>query len=330
MSILSGIMNMVTPVIIDRVAAALGINSTIARTAINLALPAILGAFANKAATPAGASDLFRAVGSADAGLFGSIGNALSGAGKDDLINSGTSTMNNLLGSGTVTSLANSIGTKAGLGGGIASMLLPLVGQMALSGLAKTSAGKDASGLASMLASEAASFGGATPRAAQPVHTPPVAAAPGGMGMMRWLLPLVALAAVLWYFMGGSGVDEKAMMDKAATTAMPSLTVEGVDVGKQMTSVFGTLQSELAAVKDVATAQTALPKIQDAAKSVDAVAAVAGKFSAEQKTAVGAMISAALPAVRAVADKAMATQGVGDILKPVIDGLFAKIDAMAK
>jgi hypothetical protein len=275
---------------------------------------------------------LFRAVSSADSGLFGPIGDALSGSGKDQLINSGTSTLNNLLGSGAVNSMANSIGSKAGLGGGVASMLLPLVGQMALSGLAKSSAGKDASGLASMLASEAASFGGGSAPRMAPTAPPPPAAAPGGMGMMRWLIPLIALAGLLWYFLGNKGMDDKAKMEEKATMAPATggLTVDGIDVGQQVTSVFGTLQTALGGVTDVATAQAALPKIQDVAKTVDGMSAVAAKFTPEQKTAAGSLISTALPAIRAIADKALATQGVGDILKPVVDGIFAKLEAMTK
>jgi hypothetical protein len=329
MSILSGIMNMVTPIIVDRIAATLGINSSIARTAINLALPAILGAFASKAATPAGAQQLYQSVSNADSGLFNSLDKTLAGSGKDQLMNAGMSSLNGLLGNGAVSALANTLGSKAGIGGSAASMLLPLVGQMALSGLSKSAAGKDASGLASMLTSE---FGSSAPASTQSTthHSPAPAAAPGG-GLLKWLIPLVALAALGWYFMGNTGTKDA--MAPATTTTAPAagaLVIDGVDVNQQLTNAMSGITSTLGTVTDAATAQTALPKLTDAVKAVDAVSGVAGKFSADQKTLVSTMLGGLLPAAKAAADQALAKEGVGAILKPVVDGLFAKLEALAK
>jgi hypothetical protein len=54
------------------------------------------------------------------------------------------------------------------------------------------------------------------------------------------------------------------------------------------------------------------------------------KLSAEQKTALAALVAAALPAIKEAADKVVAIQGVGDLAKPVLDGLLAKLEALAK
>ncbi len=333
MSILSGIMNMVTPVIVDRVAAALGINSAIARTAINLALPAILGAFASKAATPAGANQLFQSVSNADTGLFNSLDKNLSGAGKDQLVNSGMSMLNGLLGNNAVGTLTNTIASKAGIGGTAASMLIPLVGQMAMSGLAKNAAGTDAAGLAKMLTSEAGSF--TAPSMSAPQASMPSAPAASG-GLMKWLIPLIALAALGWYFLGHKDKDD-AMMKPEATTTAPATTsaaggvvIDGVDVNQQLNTALTGLTAGLGTVTDAATAQAALPKLQDAAKAVDAVSGVAAKFTPDQKTLVGTLIGGLMPAAKAAAEKALAQQGVGDLLKPVVDGVFAKLDALTK
>ncbi len=393
MSILSSITSMVTPLIIDRVAAAIGINSGLARTAINLALPAVLNAFASKAATPAGATALHNAVSSANPNIFGSIESLLSGGNKDQFVKSGTATLNNLLGSNAVGQLASTIGSNSGISGNVSSMLLPMVGQFALSGLAKSSAGIDAHGLAQMLAGDhsasvaqgtrrvveehvtRAAVAGTTttreiprevpkpvvhevhkeipremPKMAEvkkpvevPVHKPaPMPAATGG-GFMRWILPLLAALAALWYFTAGRNTDtamvdkpvEKTMEKKVEETAPAATTtagvvIDGVDVNKSIGDVFTGLTTTLGTVTDAASATAALPKLTEYSGMVDKVAGVATKFSPEQKTMVGGLISAGLPAVRAAADKALAGAGVGDLLKPVVDGMFAKIEGLAK
>jgi hypothetical protein len=70
--------------------------------------------------------------------------------------------------------------------------------------------------------------------------------------------------------------------------------------------------------------------LEESVKAVDGLSTIATKFSAEQKTLVGTLISAAMPALRAAADKALAINGVGAIAKPLVDGLLGKIEMMAK
>lgn len=339
MNLVSTIMQMVTPMIIDKVAGAVGINSSMAKTAISYALPAILGAFGSKAATPAGAKDLFSAVSSADSGLFGNLDKMLGGAGKDQLVSNGSSVLNSLLGGNGVSAITNALTQKAGIGGTAASMLVPLVGQMALSGLAKSSAGMDASGLANMLTSQAGNFKSALgettssyTEAARTAAAP--AQASGAGGLIRWLIPLAAALAALWYFLGSGGTPTKTTEMKPAETTAPAATggivVDGVNVTDTLTKTMGDLTTTVATMTSAETATAALPKLQEAGKAIDGLTAVAGKMDATQKTAIGGLISTALPLLKAAADKALANAGVGDIAKPVLDGLYTKIEALAK
>ena len=357
MNLVSGIMQMIAPAIIDKIASSLGINSTIARTAISYALPAILGGFATKAATPAGARDLFSAVTSADAGLFGNIDKVLGGAGKDALISNGSSMLSNLLGAGTVGNITTALSKNTSIGAGPASMLLPLVGQLALSGIAKSAPGLDASSLATLLSSQQANIRAAMPgtpnvEPTRTVNAPTQEPARAGGGFGKWVIPLIVAAGALWYFLQQNKAPETAVAPDApaateaapaapaatteATPAAPAapaaagLVIDGVDVGQTLTTTIGGLQSTLAGVTDAATATAALPKLQEQAKAVEGLAGTAAKLDMTQKTMLGTLISTALPPLRAAADKALATQGVGDVLKPVVDGIFAKIEGMAK
>jgi hypothetical protein len=332
---------MATPAIIDRVAAALGVSSNVARTAINMALPLVLGAFAKKAATPAGATDLFGAISAAGPSMFSSLESSLSGGSKNKFIESGSTMMKSLLGDSAVSGLAGTLTQKAGLSSGAASMLLPIVGQMALGGLAKNAGGLDASGLASLLSSQQSNISAALPeglgslagdamKTAANAKAAAQSATGGGMGFLKWLVPLVVLAGAAWYFLGNPATETPAPAPATTSAPATNMVVEGVDVGQQITGAMTGLQTALASITDAATAQTALPKLQEAATAVDGVNAMLGKLSAEQKAGLATAITAALPALKEAINKALAIPGVGDIAKPVVDGIIAKLEAMAK
>jgi hypothetical protein len=336
MSLVSDIMRYATPMLVDRLAAAVGINSTLARTALTYALPALLSALTSRAATPAGASALFDAVKGTDPNMLSSLEGMLGGAGKDQLIKNGSSMLGSLLGQGGVDSVLSGLTKGTGLGSAAAATLLPLVGQMALGGLAKSASGMDASGLANMLMSQKSSFEAAMPAgvadaarsaASAAQHVP--AAASGGLA--RWLIPLAAVLAALWYFMSGGEAPKpvETATAPAATTAA-GVTVEGVDVSGTLTKTFGDLTTTIGTITNAETATAALPKLDETGKAIDGLTAVAGKISAEQKGILGTLITAGLAPVKAAAEKALAAQGVGEIAKPVLDGLFAKIEALAK
>jgi hypothetical protein len=330
MNIVTEILRYASPVLIDRVASALGIKSSMVRMAMTYAVPAILGAFATKAASPQGASALLNAVRSADTGALDSLDSTISGSGKDAFIQQGTSVLGSLLGNDGVGNLLGGLTKGSGLGSAAASMLLPMASQMVLGGLSKNSAGLDASGLANMLSQQKTNIAAAMPSMPEmpsaSVSAPSMPAAASGGGMLRWLIPLIAAAGLAFWFFSGSNSTPP------ATTGAPTaaLTVDGVDVGKTIGDTLTNSAATLGTITDVASAQAALPKLGEATKAIEGLSAVAGKFSAEQKTAVGALISAGMPAFKAAADKALAIEGVGPIAKPIVDGLLAKIEALAK
>ncbi len=342
MNLVNSILAMATPVIVDRIASALGINSALVRTAINFALPAILGSMASKAATPAGARDLASAVQSADSGLFNNLDSVLGGSGKDALINNGVSMLNKVLGGSEVSSLTSALSSKTGLGAGAAAMLLPLVGQMAVSGIAKAAPGLDASGLAKLLASQQGNLSSAASTVSSAAKSAASAApaAPAGGGFMKWLVPLAVAAAALWYFMGRTPVTVSDVAKPAETTAQTpaatpaatpaTLTVDGVDVSKTVNDAMGTLTTTLGTITNADTATAALPKIADVTKSIDGLSAVTAKLTAEQKTMLGTLISAGMPAIKTAADRILGDSALAAIAKPAIDGVLAKIDALAK
>jgi hypothetical protein len=77
-----------------------------------------------------------------------------------------------------------------------------------------------------------------------------------------WLLPLLAVAALLIYLFSGS----REQVAQQPVTAAPSLMVNGVDVGKQVNDSITSLRASLANVTDAASAQAACRRCRKAGR----------------------------------------------------------------
>ena len=119
-------------------------------------------------------------------------------------------------------------------------------------------------------------------------------------------------------------------MTEAVPTAVKEVVVDGVDVGKQLTGALDGLKTTLGGITDAATAQAALPKLDEAVKSLDGIGALVSKLSPDQRTMLAGLVAAALPTLKELAAKVTALPGVGDIAKPTVDGLLSKIEALGK
>lgn len=114
-----------------------------------------------------------------------------------------------------------------------------------------------------------------------------------------------------------------------ATPAAPSLTVAGVDMGKQVSDAMANIETTLNGVKDAASAQAAVPKVQAASDQLDKVSGMLGQLSPEQKTALADLVRPRMASLNALFDRILAMPGVSDVLKPAIDGLRTKLTALA-
>jgi hypothetical protein len=174
-------------------------------------------------------------------------------------------------------------------------------------------------------------IGGAAEQAADTTRSAVSAATKGTTSPSKWLYGLVAivvLAGLAWYFSGHRTPEQTAGTQTVPSTQ--SLTVGGVDLGTQVTSTVDLLKTSLQGITDTASAQAALPKLQDAAAQLDKVSGLAPQLSAGAKTAFAALVTAAIPTLNDMFDKVLAKPGVATVAKPAIDGLRAKLDALAK
>jgi hypothetical protein len=92
---------------------------------------------------------------------------------------------------------------------------------------------------------------------------------------------------------------------------------------------FSSLTEALGTIKDPASAEAALPKLTNISKDLDNVKTQMGSMSDVGKSTIGPLIKAAIAKLRVVVDKVLAMAGVGDKIKPVLDGIVGKLDALA-
>ena len=194
---------MMTQGLLDKVGSLVGVNSGIARTAINAIMPRILKGIASKGATESGATSLLNMI--KNNGLGGNL------EVNDNLMSSGGKLNDSLFGS----SLKDV--KIPGVSGDARSKLMNLATPLALGSLGKVVSEKnlDAKGLSSYL-KDNVDVGAAATTATTSARTATTTSSGGG-GLIKWLLPLLLVAALGWWLMQGKGTP-------AATEAAPAAT----------------------------------------------------------------------------------------------------------
>jgi hypothetical protein len=152
-----------------------------------------------------------------------------------------------------------------------------------------------------------------------------------------WLGALAILAGLAWFALGRTGNQTAELpapptQPATATVGMApaNLTVGGVNLANQVNSSVGTLKSVLPGITDAASAEAALPKLQEATVQLNDVSKLAAKLSPEGKSALAKLIVAATPAIDQMCDKVLATPGVGAVAKPSIDALRGSLAELSR
>ena len=395
MNIVNLIAGAATPMIAGKVAGMFGVPEAAVRKVVAAGVPVLLAAFMKRSAAPGGTDAIAAALGGLggrnplDALAGGDAAEATSAAG------AGSDLLASILGGGAAGTLASKLGSYAGVDAKAAGPLLGLAGSMTLGGLKKTAdeQGLDAAGIMRMLDGQKADIAAAipadlakslagtdlvgsqflqaaAPAAAAPRPTvtkaPPPPPAPKS-GLMRWLLPLVAVLAVIWIatqFFGrapeapvveapapAAPAETAAPVEPAApatetahapaptaaraapaateTAAANPLVVDGVDIGASVTGVLDQITGALSGVTDVTSAQAAVTRLTEADSALAGLQGQVGSLSAEGKSSLAALVSAALPAITAAADRLLADGTIGPVIKPAVDGVIAKLTAFA-
>jgi hypothetical protein len=117
------------------------------------------------------------------------------------------------------------------------------------------------------------------------------------------------------------------VMSKLASIAgLP--TPEFPQLNGELAGVFSSLTNSLTGIKDAASAQAAVPKLKEMSGKLDDAKSTMEKLPADGKEAIRSMLKPALAQLKALTDKAVALPGVGEKIKPVLDEITGKLNAL--
>jgi hypothetical protein len=151
-------------------------------------------------------------------------------------------------------------------------------------------------------------------------------------GIPRWLIGIAAALALIWaaytFLGGGDQVQEVADTADQAGEAASNLMVGDVNVGEQVTDVFEGTTTALNGVTDAASAEAALPKLNELNDGLGKLEGMVGQLPAEGKSALAALVSSSLPELEALIAKVSEIPGAGEVIKPVADSMLEKLRTM--
>jgi hypothetical protein len=359
-NLVSYAMQFLTPDMIGRIGAALGLSRSDAQSGVSAAVPALLAGFSGLADKPGGAQSLVNTI-KQQSGVLDNFAGMISGNNQSSFIERGSSLLTSLLGSQDKTALAGAIARSAGLGQSGASSLLGMLAPVVMGLIGKQigtrgsltsllasqkdqiaqalpagmgrlleSAGLDWLGGAQPARAPAREFEQYTAPAARAVERPPTTS--GFPNWAYWALPLLALSGLLWYLLGRPTEQPQVAQQQPAPTTQSvpaptpqSMVVGGVDIGKQIGESIDDLRTSFQGITDVASATAALPKLQAVRNQIDRVSSLVGQLAPDQRKIVTGLIASAMPTINQLSDKVLDIPGVSEVLRPTIDPVRTKL-----
>jgi hypothetical protein len=355
MNIVSTIIQFLAPAVVGRLATALGISPGLAQKAIAIAVPAILAGLASKTAKPGGGQILSDILGKQDPGILGKFGDMIGGAQQASIIEQGTGALGSILGNSALGGLTGALGKFAGVGDGATKGLIGMLAPVVLGSLGQQqrTSGLDAGGLASLLAGQKDNIAAALPadftkllggtglldglgpkfaavteapaKAVPPAR--PVAPQPAASSFTWWPWAVgIAAALALWFYAFGGG--SKTALPSLPTP--PKITVGNVDIGSQLGTTLGGLQTTLSGIKDATSATAALDKLKTARSDIDRIAGLAQGLPADGKSSLASYMKLALPIVQPLIENLLKNSTLAPVVKPALDGILGRLSGLAK
>jgi hypothetical protein len=156
-----------------------------------------------------------------------------------------------------------------------------------------------------------------------------------GSTWMMYAVGLGVLALVIWgvsRYVGTAPVEQAAQQASDTATQVAgtaeSMMVGDVDVGKEFTTFSEGLTQAMKDVKDEATAKAALPKLTELTATLDTLTPLVAKLPEAAKTAFAETVKTTIAGLQTEVDRVSAISGVSDAIKPALDTLKGKLEAL--
>jgi hypothetical protein len=164
-NLVSLIMQFLTPDIIGRIAATLGLGRTETQAGVSAAVPALLAAFSGVADKPGGSQSLVDAIRD-QSGALDNVVSMVGGGSPSSLIDKGSNLLSSLIGSHDQSALAGAVGKFAGVGQSTGSSLIGMLAPVVMGVIGKQigARGLDAGSVGSLFASQKEQIAQALPQ----------------------------------------------------------------------------------------------------------------------------------------------------------------------
>ena len=170
----------------------------------------------------------------------------------------------------------------------------------------------------------AGAVGNAAGNAADAVGDTAGRAASGGGGLLKKFLPIAAILAVVflgWKMLTGGKAPEVPNV----SANLPSVDVEGVNVGDEIGGIFGGATDAIGGITDVDSATAAVPALNEVSGKVDGLAGIWDKIPEAGRGPMSSLVGDHMGKLTPLLDKANEIPGVAGILGPITGPLMEKL-----
>lgn len=336
MNIIELIKNNLSGSALGQLGSLIGASPEQTKVAAGAAIPSILAGLGKSASSKDGADRLSDLLNKLDPSLVNNPGGAYGGANASQLGEKGTGMLDSILGGGMLSGLGGLLGKFSGLGGDIIKKLLGFLAPLVLGAIAKQMGGRATSqGLTQFFNEQKSNISNAMPAGFSLASIPGMGdigasvqqaadTVKKGASQMTWLVPilLVALGVVLWYYLKP---EEPVRLPGSTDVAKNIAKTAGTSLTESINSYFASATETLSGIKDAATAEAALPKLNALSTQADDLKKGFALVPDAGKAAIKTLLSSSLDKLKAMVDKLLALPVVGEKLKPVVEPLMAKL-----
>ena len=145
---------------------------------------------------------------------------------------------------------------------------------------------------------------------------------------MPWAIGAAALLA-LYMFLGKPATAPVPPAAGNAAAPAPAVAAAG-EAMTQAKSVISGLTSALGNIKDVPTAQAAVPQLSTSSTALDTLAKLAANLSPEMRAQIATYIAGVMPQIAPIVANVLKIPGAEAVLKPILDAVMGKLTTLSK
>lgn len=335
MNIIELIKNNLSGNALGQLGSLIGASPEQTKAAAGAAVPSILAGLGKAASTKSGADNLTDLLNNLDPKLTNNPGGMFTGGDTSKLGEAGAGMLDKILGGGVLAGLGGLLSKFSGLGGDMMKKLLAYLAPLILGVIAKQFGGKaSAQGLTQFFTEQKSNIASAMPAGLSLSSLPGFgdvsASAQKAVDSVKqtnplsWITPilLVALGIVLWFYLKPV---EPVNLPGATDLAKNITKAAGTSLTDSINTFFTSTTESLNSIKDVASADAAIPKLKELTGQVDEMKKGFALVPETGKAAIKTLLGSNLDKLKAIVDKLLAMPVVGEKLKPILEPLMAKL-----